>query len=165
MAIVPPGEGVPVIMAKHDARKNGGATAKTATPHTPHAKASVRMPSEISRHRSVFDRIAERVSTFIGRAPFFMVCVLIVVLWAIWGPFAGFSDTWQLVINTGTTIVTFLMVALLQNSTRRSDLAIQHKLNAIADALGDLMHKQNPELEEDIRELHAAVGLEKRESS
>ena len=123
------------------------------------------MPSEISPDRTVFDRIAERVSTFIGRAPFFMFCVLIVVLWAIWGPFARFSDTWQLIINTGTTIVTFLMVALLQNSTRRADLAVQHKLNAIADALGDFMHKTNPELKEDVVELHAAVGLEERESS
>lgn len=133
--------------------------------HVEHGKAPVRMPSEISSDRSVFDRIAGHVSKFIGRAPFFMFCVLVVILWAIWGPFANFSDTWQLIINTGTTIVTFLMVALLQNSTRRADLAVQHKLNAIADALGDLMHKMHPELEEDIVELHAAVGLEKRESS
>ena len=138
---------------------------REAATHPPHNKAPVRMPSEISAHRSIFDRIAEAVSTFIGRAPFFMVCVLVVILWATWGPLAKFSDTWQLVINTGTTIVTFLMVALLQNSTRRSDLAVQHKLNAIADALGDLMHRTHPELEEDVRELHAAVGLEKRESS
>ncbi len=133
--------------------------------HADRGKAAVRLPSEIGANRSIFDRIAGQVSKFIGRAPFFMVCILVVILWVIWGPFAEFSDTWQLMINTGTTIVTFLMVALLQNSTRRADLAVQHKLNAIADALGDLMHKMHPELEQDIQELHAAVGLEKRESS
>jgi hypothetical protein len=79
-------------------------------------------------------------------------------------------DTWQLVINTVTTIITFLMVALLENTHTRSDRAIQHKLNAIADGLADLMANlqasgTTPDIDCDLRELRAAVGLEAHESS
>ena len=69
-------------------------------------------------------------------------------------------DTWQLIINTATTIITFLMVALLQNSSTRADQAVQHKLNAIAQALSGMMDE--PEAREELRE---AVGLEEREST
>ena len=77
---------------------------------------------------------------------------------------------YQLEINTTTTIVTFLLVAVLQNSQTRNDQATQHKLNAIADALADLManmadvHDRDP-LRNDIRELRAAVGLESKEGT
>ncbi len=78
-------------------------------------------------------------------------------------------DTWQLIINTLTTIITFLMVALLQNSQTRSDQALQHKLNAIADAVADLMAFQarqyDEDLAKDIDELRDAVGLETHEST
>jgi low affinity Fe/Cu permease len=73
-------------------------------------------------------------------------------------------NTWELIINTVTTIVTFLLVALLQNSARRSDQAIHHKLDALADALADLMEHQlsgdTADLQGDIQELKQAVGLE-----
>jgi low affinity Fe/Cu permease len=79
-------------------------------------------------------------------------------------------NTWQLIINTITTIVTFLMVALLQNSQTRSDQAVQHKLNAIADGLADLMQHVHTEgadsdLHHDLVELRDAVGLEGHEST
>jgi len=77
-------------------------------------------------------------------------------------------NTWQLIINTATTIVTFLLVALLQNTQTRSDEALQQKLNAMADALADLMSaigEDKPALREDLVELRQAVGLEDRESS
>ena len=77
-------------------------------------------------------------------------------------------DTWQLIINTLTTIVTFLLVALLQNTQMRSDEAVQDKLNEVADALADLMESladDRPQLRQDCAELRAAVGLEQRESS
>jgi hypothetical protein len=73
-------------------------------------------------------------------------------------------DTWQLIINTATTIVTFLLVALLQNSQRRSDEAMHAKLDALADGLADLMAHAGGEggaLDDDIRELRQAVGLER----
>lgn len=74
-------------------------------------------------------------------------------------------DTWQLIINTLTTVVTFLLVALFQNSTMRQDSAVQDKLNAIAEALSDIMSKLEPDMKKDIEQLRAALGLEDRESA
>lgn len=122
------------------------------------------MPSEVSGDLGVFDRLADRASGVVSRAPFFAACVLAVVIWAPSYVLIGDLDTWQLVINTGTTIVTFLLVALLQNSQYRNDRATQHKLNAIAEALADLMDHWE-DLDRDQDELRAAVGLEARESS
>ena len=86
--------------------------------------------------------------------------------WAIWGPFAKFSSVWQLVINTGTTILTFLLVGLAANSSARDSKAAQLKLNAIAAALEDLMEdKAAEQRREDIEELRAAIGLEHEASS
>ena len=131
------------------------------------AHTHVEMPSEVSEDVGAFDRFAQWASQIASRAVFFSVCVLIVVLWA---PtiFLMKFDTSQLLINTTTTIITFLMVALLQNSQSRADKAIQHKLNAIADSLAD--HMLNPEgdaerAKKDAAELRKAVGLEYIESS
>jgi low affinity Fe/Cu permease len=121
------------------------------------------MPSDVSDHLGVFDRFAEAASRLASRAWFFCFCVLLVIVWAPSIVFIRNIDTWQLIINTLTTIVTFLMVALLQNSQTRSDQALQHKLNAIADALSDLMDDQGNQ--KDATELRDAVGLEKREST
>lgn len=121
------------------------------------------LPSEVNQDLSIFDRFADLASDFASRAPFFAACVVLVLIWAPSYFVIGDLDTWQLIINTATTIVTFLMVALLQNSQRRADLAVQHKLNAIADALADLMGERG--LVRDQAELSAAVGLEQRESS
>jgi low affinity Fe/Cu permease len=111
-----------------------------------------------------FDRFAGGASGIVSRAPFFAGCVLLVVVWAPSYFLIDNLDTWQLVINTVTTIVTFLLVALLQNSQYRADRALQHKLNAIADALADFMD-QDEALSPDVDQLRSAVGLEERESS
>jgi low affinity Fe/Cu permease len=78
-----------------------------------------------------FTRIANQVAHLAGLPATFAICVLIVVAWALSGPFFGFSDTWQLVINTGTTIITFLMVFLIQNTQNRDGAAIQAKLDEL----------------------------------
>jgi len=91
-----------------------------------------------------------------------------VVIWAPSFLVIGDLDTWQLIINTATTIVTFLLVALLQNTQARSERAVQDKLNAIADGLADLMAAQQdhfPGLSQDLKDLRQAVGLENRETS
>jgi low affinity Fe/Cu permease len=121
------------------------------------------MPSEVSARVGAFDRFAEAASRVASRAWFFCFCVLLVVLWAPSILLLRDIDTWQLIINTLTTIITFLMVALLQNSQTRSDQALQHKLNAIADMLSDLAEERG--LSKDAAELRAAVGLEDREST
>jgi low affinity Fe/Cu permease len=129
---------------------------------------TVEMPSQVSEHITAFDRFAGWCAHKVSRAPFFAFCVFLIVVWAPTFAFLKF-DTWQLIINTVTTIITFLMVALLQNTQTRNDLATQHKLNAIADALADLMtHFSNQfgsDIVEDIEELRAAVGIEKKEST
>lgn len=129
------------------------------------------MPSEVSSRVGLFDRFAGHAADLAGRAAFFSFCVLLIVVWAPTIFVFKTVDTWQLIINTVTTIITFLMVALLQNSQTRSDHAIQHKLNAIADALADLMQYQTKQgdqtevLEQDLVELRDAVGLEEHEST
>ena len=127
-------------------------------------------PTEVSERVGFFDRFAGHAAKVASRAPFFAFCVLLVVIWAPSYFIFGSVDTWQLIINTATTIVTFLMVALLQNSQTRSDQAIQHKLNAIADGLADFMAQaaeihDHAELRKDVEELKRAVGLEQIEST
>ena len=103
-------------------------------------------------------------SDFVSEAVFFLACVLLVVVWLPSYFVFRNIDTWQLVINTATTIVTFLLVALLQNSQRRNELAMNAKLDALADGLADLMEgiaPDNAKLQSDMRELRTAVGLEK----
>jgi low affinity Fe/Cu permease len=126
------------------------------------------MPSQVRGKVGLFDRFAGWASRVASRATFFCFCVLLVVVWAPSYFLLRSVDTWQLIINTATTIITFLLVALLQNSQQRSDEALQQKLNAIADGLADLMRtvgRENPELLRDRTELRRAVGLEDRESS
>ncbi|WP_420963182.1 low affinity iron permease family protein [Brucella sp. IR073] len=78
-----------------------------------------------------FGRIANTVATLTGHPFTFLLCVLVVVIWGATGPLFHFSDTWQLIINTGTTIVTFLMVFLIQNTQNRDGAAIQAKLDEL----------------------------------
>ena len=112
---------------------------------------------------SHFDRFADVASRVVSRGVFFAACVLLVVIWVPSYFFIGNTNTWQLVINTATTIVTFLLVALLQNSQRRFENAVQQKLDAIADGLADLMEQvggtANRETAHDVNGLREAVGL------
>jgi len=82
-----------------------------------------------------FQRFAGAVARYSGRPTTFVLAVLVVVAWAVTGPMFHFGDTWQLVINTGTTIVTFLMVFLIQNTQNRDTLAIQLKLSELVLAM------------------------------
>jgi low affinity Fe/Cu permease len=127
------------------------------------------MPSEVHGSVGFFDRFAGGASAIASGAPFFSFCVLLIVVWA---PTIVFLDldTWQLIINTATTIITFLLVAVLQNSQSRSDQSTQQKLNAIADGLADLMehvagHHEDCYLKNEVRELKLAVGIERRETT
>jgi Low affinity iron permease len=122
-----------------------------------------RRVAERGQRNSLFDRFAEAASEFASHAAFFIGCVLLVVVWAPSYFVFRSLNTWQLVINTATTIVTFLLVALLQNSQRRSEEAIHQKLDALADGLADLMEhaaESDPELHSDISDLRRTVGIE-----
>jgi len=107
---------------------------------------------------SLFARAANATARAAGRPYTFLLCVLVVVVWAVSGPIFHYSDTWQLVINTGTTIVTFLMVFLIQNTQNRDGAALQAKLDELIrvtkEARNDLVGvEKKPEEElESLRE-------------
>ncbi len=82
-----------------------------------------------------FTKVANRIATAAGQPQTFAVAVVLVLVWAFAGPAFGFSDTWQLVVNTATTIVTFLMVFLIQNAQNRDGAAMQAKLDELLRAL------------------------------
>lgn len=82
-----------------------------------------------------FTHLASRFASLAGHSFAFLVAALLLILWAVTGPYFDFSDTWQLVVNTATTIVTFLMVFLIQNSQNRDAAAMQAKLDEIIRAL------------------------------
>ena len=81
--------------------------------------------------RARFEKISSAITRAVGTSTAFTIALLILILWAITGPVFHFSDTWQLVINTGTTIITFLMVFIIQQSQNKDSLALQLKLNEL----------------------------------
>lgn len=83
---------------------------------------------------SLFEKFANAATKFTGSSPAFLGAAAVVFLWAVTGPFFGYSETWQLVINTGTTIITFLMVFLIQKAQNKDGKAIQLKLNELIAA-------------------------------
>jgi low affinity Fe/Cu permease len=88
-----------------------------------------------TKSKSWFTRFAKWTARVTGRPIAFLLAVVVIVVWACTGPIFGFSDTWQLVINTGTTIITFLMVFLIQNTQNRDAEAIQVKLDELIRAI------------------------------
>ena len=111
----------------------------------------------------MFTRFANGVARAAGRPLSFVVCCFAIVLWGATGPLFGFSDTWQLVVNTSTTIVTFLMVFLIQNTQNRDGAAIQAKLDellrSVADARNDFIGIEHL-TEKELAEILEAVERE-----
>jgi low affinity Fe/Cu permease len=102
-----------------------------------------------------FTAIANRISGFVGDPVAFILAALTIIVWGVTGPIFHYSDTWQLVINTGTTIITFLMVFLIQNSQNRDAAAMQAKLDelirAVREARGQFIgieHRTDKEIQE-----------------
>ena len=143
--------------------KNGSAVPASGT----------RAPKKPGVFSKLFAEVAKVGSREVGRAWVFALALGTVVVWAISGPFFAFSDTWQLVINTGTTIVTFLMVFLIQNSQNRDSAAIQVKLDELIrvskanNAFMGLEHLTDEELEdiEGKNDGRAKAVLEARKAS
>jgi low affinity Fe/Cu permease len=93
------------------------------------------------RIRDAFGVFARKTSTVLGSAWAFVIAILIIIVWACTGPAFHYSDTWQLIINTGTTIVTFLMVFLIQNTQNRDAKAVHLKLDELIRALSGARNK------------------------
>jgi low affinity Fe/Cu permease len=121
-------------------------------------------PKEVSEETTWFDRAADRTSHAVAKPPFFLASLAIVLAWALSGFLLDFSHGWVDSLELVVALVTFLMVALLQNEGWRGAKATQRKLNAMAAALAELMEKTEVDREH-VEQLNAAVGLEKRESS
>jgi low affinity Fe/Cu permease len=122
----------------------------------------VRVPREFES--TGFDRFAERTSRFVSKGAFFTICLVAVVIWMPTIAIFHSVDTWQLVINTLTSVLAFLLIALLQNSERRYDEALHQKIDVLAAAMADLMQHRlddDPELlRRHLDELRAAIGIE-----
>jgi len=123
----------------------------------------------IKHHRDFFSRFAKTTAAAMGHGWAFGIAMAVIVIWAVTGPLFHFSDTWQLIINTGTTIITFLMVFLIQNTQNRDNVAVQLKLNEIIrsttgahNALFDLEELTQEELDR-FRELYAKLARKARE--
>jgi low affinity Fe/Cu permease len=120
-------------------------------------------PTRIGQEKGRFDRFAELSASFVGRAAFFTGAVVLVVLWVPLIVVFESIDTWQLVLNTVTSVVAFLLIALLQNTERRGDRAVHRKLDILASALADSMACQDdPRLQASVDELRAVVKLEEQ---
>jgi low affinity Fe/Cu permease len=121
-----------------------------------------------TRSKTWFTRFAKWTAKFAGRPVSFTIAVLVIAVWGITGPLFGFSDTWQLIINTGTTIITFLMVFLIQSTQNRDSEAIQVKLDELIrlskgghNALLDLEELEEEELDQ-IRASYCRLAEEAR---
>ncbi|RZA07276.1 MAG: low affinity iron permease family protein [Proteobacteria bacterium] len=118
---------------------------------------------------SLFTRFTKEVAHLSGHPVTSLLALLIIVVWAISGPIFGFSDTWQLVINTGTTIITFLMVFLIQNTQNRDSMALQLKLDELLRAteeaqnsMMDLEELEEKELEVILKKYRALAARERK---
>jgi low affinity Fe/Cu permease len=120
-------------------------------------------PSHRSYHPGTFDDFADRASAFVSRPAFFTISLAAVAVWIPTIAVIRSVDTWQLVINTATSVIAFLLIALLTNTERRGDRALHRKLDIVAVALADLMTSQEDDrLSNSIDELRAAVKLEEQ---
>ncbi len=89
----------------------------------------------------MFHKIAQKVSEWVGSPKAFILAIIVVLTWALTGPIFGYSDTWQLIINTGTTILTFLMVFLIQNTQNRDNRTIHLKLDELIRSMTQARNK------------------------
>jgi low affinity Fe/Cu permease len=112
-----------------------------------------------------FEKFVELSTKLISRAPFFAVCVAVVVIWAVSYPMWKTTTKWELAIHTFTAVLSLLLLVLLENAGRRNNESMQEKLNVLAEALAALMESRaadDPDLVEAVEKLREAVGLEER---
>jgi low affinity Fe/Cu permease len=141
--------------------------------HVVPAHVEVATPSRTQADR--FRRVSQKVTNKLGSPSAFLIAVLVVLVWLMSGPFFGYSDTWQLVINTTTTIVTFLMVFAIQNTQNRDGRALQLKLNELIKAnhgartefvdLEDLTDSELDIIQTQFKDIHDKIVDKQRAAS
>lgn len=115
--------------------------------------------------RGPFEKFVEAVNQVVSRAPFFAVILVAVGIWAASYPLWSSTTKWELALHTAAAVLSLLLLVLLENAGRRAQETAQEKLNVIAEALSDLMSsraQEDPDLEDSVRRLREAVGLEER---
>ena len=115
--------------------------------------------------RNAFEKFVEAVQGKVSQAPFFLVCLAIVLVWLVSAPFWPDLKQWQVAIHTVASVLSILLLVLLENAGRRTEEASHEKLNVLAEALAELMEshsRTDPELEEATQKLRDAIGLEER---
>lgn len=115
--------------------------------------------------RTWFERFVEHAQQLVSRPPFFLLCVCVIVAWAVSWPFFSDVKVWMAVIHTISSVLSLLLLVLLENSGRRAEEAAQEKLNVLAEALSDLMESRAQDdagLQKSVARLRDAVGLEER---
>jgi low affinity Fe/Cu permease len=146
--------------ANSRAAKNGKASPAAKRVNGTQAECG-QLAEQLSKNKTpgFFTVFAQKTAQLAGRPITFLLAVITIIVWAVTGPMFGYSDTWQLVINTGTTIVTFLMVFLIQNSQNRDSLAFQVKLDELIIKLhgaGNEIAGAEDLCDEDLEALHEA---------
>lgn len=118
-----------------------------------------------TKKEDVFTRFTSKTSAILGRGWVFVAALATLLVWAVSGPLLGFSDTWQLIINTCTTIITFLMVFIIQNTQNRDNLAMNIKLDAMMEKMGiteqaliEAEDKSDEKLEQKARQVRRRSG-------
>jgi len=115
--------------------------------------------------RTIFERFVESVHSRVSQAPFFLVCLGIVIVWGASAPLWPDLKQWQVSIHTISSVLSLLLLVLLENAGRRAEESSQEKLNVLAEALAELMEshsRTDKELEDATRKLREAIGLEER---
>jgi low affinity Fe/Cu permease len=143
--------------AKRGKTANGSKRAAPAAAASPAKRANAKAATSNGHKSSWFTTFAQKTALLAGRPGAFILATTVIIVWGVSGPIFGYSDTWQLVINTGTTIVTFLMVFLIQHTQNRDSTAFQVKLDELIIAMEGAHNKlagAEDLCDEDLEALH-----------
>ena len=131
----------------------------------PRTEPSTDLPSEVGHQRHWFDEVADTASHHVSTGPFFAVTSALLGAWVVAGAFHGFSNRWLNIGSTVMVVVTFALLAILENAQRRSDKALHRKLNVLVTAVAELLERAEPGDQGITGELRDAAGIEHREST
>jgi low affinity Fe/Cu permease len=123
------------------------------------------LPSAVGDQRHWFDEVAEAASHHVSTGPFFAVTTAMLALWIVLGFVHEFSDRWLNIGSTVMVVVTFVLLAILENAQRRSDKALHRKLNVLVQAMAEMLERDESRDRHTADELRTAAGVEHREST